>query len=70
MAKLKDIIATIADDRIISAGIDPDNFVQKETGKSLVDDSDIIKLSGTPIITVSATEPQDPVVGQIWIDIS
>jgi hypothetical protein len=28
------------------------------------------KLTATPIITVSATEPTNPVEGQIWIDIS
>jgi len=49
---------------------DISNLVVKETGKSLVPDTEIAKLSTTPVITVSATEPQNPIVGQIWIDIS
>lgn len=70
MAKQKDVITAITNTRITELNLDPERFVVKETGKSLVDDTDIIKLSTTPIITLSATEPSNPVVGQIWIDIS
>lgn len=70
MAKQKEIIAAITNERITTLGINPENFVAKETGKSLVHDTDIAKLSSTPIIIVSETEPTNPVTGQIWIDIS
>ncbi len=70
MAKVKDIIGELVNSVVDELNINPELFVAKETGKSLVQDNEITKLSITPIISVSATEPQNPVVGQIWIDIS
>lgn len=53
---------------------DLSNLVVKETGKGLSTNDylteDKNKLTAVPIITVSATEPQNPTTNQIWIDIS
>lgn len=48
--------------------------VDKETGKGLStnDFTDVLetKLNGLHVVTVSATEPSTPSVGDIWVDIS
>lgn len=53
---------------------DLSNLVVKETGKGLSTNDylteDKNKLTAVPIITVSATAPQNPTTNQIWIDIS
>lgn len=52
---------------------DLSNLVVKEIGKGLstndYSNDEKNKLSTLPIITVSATEPQNPTINQIWIDI-
>jgi hypothetical protein len=45
-------------------------LVQKVSGKSLIADTEIEKLATMPKITVSATEPENPQEGDLWIDTS
>jgi hypothetical protein len=53
---------------------DLSNLVEKVTGKGLSSNdyttTDKDKLTATPIIIISETEPQNPQINNIWIDIS
>lgn len=46
---------------------DLSGLVEKVTGHSLVPDTEITKLSGLNKITISPTEPSNPVAGETWI---
>jgi hypothetical protein len=45
-------------------------LVQEVAGKNLIADTEIERLANMPTITVSDTEPEDPEIGDLWIDTS
>lgn len=58
---VNDALRTIVDNSI---------YVEKVTGSSLVEDTEIIKLQGLPNINIGTSPPLNPSVGDLWIDTS